>query len=139
MQIRLSSLLFFIMTPALFIYSCRKNKPDIKHEVIGIWELIKSSSGKNKIVKTFPPGNGIHLFFDSTRYRQSYNGNMTSMGHYRITRDAMINGEISDRIFFKAEVYAEDTTRFFINIKDSQLVVTEDFADGVTRFYQRLK
>jgi hypothetical protein len=79
--------------------------------MIGRWQLIKTYNGQTKVSKTFPPNKAITTF-DSTRYSEFWDNSMVSMGHYRIMQDTKLNGEISDRIFFKPEIYAEDSTRF---------------------------
>jgi hypothetical protein len=136
-----SSLLFYsVFILMLFFCGCKNNKVDIGKALIGYWELRKQK-GALKNVTTFKPGNKFLINFKATRfYFFSPNGQMASMGHYRITRDTFrLNGEVSNRIIFKSEIYPEDPSRFFIDFENNQLIIIEDKIAGTTRYYERVK
>ena len=128
-----------VLISALFIHGCKNNNVDVKRSLIGNWELRKTISVLNKTSKFVSSGNGNILVFTSTNYKQFSNGSMISMGRYKIIEDTVKSiGTISSGIVFKPEIYAWDTTKYFIRFEKNQLIIAVDTVGALTRFYERL-
>ena len=140
MDIRNSLFYFLAALSISWLMGCKNNDVEVRKAIIGNWELKEKTTGSKSVSTIFQSGSGNNLTFEETRYLQSAKGQMVSMGHYKIVRDTIkSSGKISDRLIFKPEVYPEDSRRFFIEVKNNQLIIKEDSVGGITLLYKRFK
>src|ERR1044072_79568 len=103
---------------ALTIVACKKNKDNNNNDVVGIWELSKTTAAMVPNATEYPSGNGNILEFTATTYKQYSNGQVIKSGTYTIADDNTVsqsvclqidNGRYSHRIVFDGDNAADKT------------------------------
>ena len=119
----------------VFAEGCKKESSEGVN-VTGTWELRMTSGTIAGVTKTYPPGNGALVQFNTDNtYKLFTNNQQTTQGTYKIIKDgATIGGQVYDGLLYDNRDPAD-----FVILKADSLTIGNTFPDGVTSSYVRQK
>jgi hypothetical protein len=127
----LLALVFLIV----FAEGCKKDSSG-GITITGTWELRMTSGTIAGVTKTYPPGNGSLVQFNTnSTYKFFTNNQQSSQGTYKIVKNgATIGGQVYDGL-----LYDDRNPADFVVLKADSLTIGDTFPDGVTSSYVRQK
>lgn len=120
-----------VIVVAFTLAACKKTV--ITPGLFGKWELRNEAGGIAGIDSTYKAGNGTAIQFNSDSTYQHYiKGKLYNQGTFHIETVYPPTGPYEE-IF-----YDGNTSGQYLKLSGTQLVIGQDFADGMTATYQKI-